>query len=262
MLCCIPVIMSSKAQTSYDQLHIYTINKNTYFSTYQYERDLKEVGRHIKYTIKDPQKVVLFGGLLKQMPMDLKKKKRVPFKSGGGYVFLEFTNHKGDTLTCGFGRNNVVFVNGYDTSLDAKAILEKYLKSYISPTLNWHGKYNTQKQAKYRLDEEKDGYEVVYPPAIQKLLEKGKPNYFVGDVSPLATESLNKFVIIGIEVKNRRVVSTYFPMNFEDNIRGGMNETVYKKYLQVLTYRLRILTIKNPHKLKADIIYRMLDFNN
>ena len=248
----------SQAQSSYNQLNIYAIYKKTYFVVFHYERDIKKLtSTDTKYTITNAQKMMSFEGLIKQMPTDLKQKERMPFKAGGGYILLEFIGNKGDTLTCGIWRSYSVFVNGYETKLNGKKLIEQYLKDYISPMFGWYRE--PIKGKKRSKPGEEDGYEIVYPWNAQKQLEKQNLDYFVGSVSPLATELLNSAILLTIDVQRKRIVSVKFPINL-DTKRGEMSEAVYKKYLRVLSYRLPIINIKNPYKLKADVIYRLLSF--
>lgn len=258
IFCFLLSFIAGQAQSSYNQLNIYTTYKNTSFFAFQYERDIKKLtSTDTKYTITNAQKMMSFEGLIKQMPTDLKDKERVPFKAGGGYILLEFIGNKGDTLTCGIWRSYLVFVNGYGTKLNGKKLIKQYLKDYISPTLAWYGE--PIKDKKRSKPGEEDGYEVVYPLNAQKQLEKQNLDYFVGSVSPLATELLNSAILLTIDIQRKRVVSVKFPINLDTN-RGEMSEAVYKKYLRVLNYRLPIINIKNPYKLKADVIYRLIAF--
>ncbi len=192
------------------------------------------------------------------MPLEIKNKKRRSFGAGGGYVFMEFIGAKGEVFTCGIERSGRVYLNGYRVALDANTLLNKYLKGYLGPHLNWHGKYQGPKIQ--RDSDDDDGYVVVYSPGIKKMIKEGKLADLVGKVDPLAAEWYNQIVVLGIEVKTKRVVSVRFLMNSDDRRRGGMNEAAYQKYLQALNAYLKISGIKNQHELKADVVHRFLDF--
>lgn len=255
-------LMAVYAQPQLDKVDIYVISKKRHFFSYLPEHKLKGIGNYTKYSIVEGIKRNVFSEALEKIPEALKQKKRKA--ALGAYILVEFIGTKNDTLAVSIRQGHLVFVNGHQTSIDGKAWVNKYLKGVIAPQLGWGGdtKEKPKKSENASFSGEDDGYEVVFMPNTKYLIDQKNLEYFASNVGIRATERLNRYIYIGIRPKDKRIVSVQFPMNFEDFEKGGMNKVTYQKYLNTLNARLRISEVKNPSRLKADVIYRVLDFEN
>ena len=191
----------------------------------------------------------------------------------GMYVLVELFFEDGNSGVFGVTRYFGVMYNGYETSIDGHDFFHQYLQPFIPPTFNWHAfavkdldlAPRKIKSQYLNFDREFDGYIVRFTDNSKRFIAQKsvRQPYFTKREYSKAFSFLNQTVLIGIDVKTKKIVRlAFFGQEDKHMDRGEMNERLFKKYQKIITDQITINRIDNLYNLQADIIYRMIEFED
>ncbi len=263
--------VSVEASTGLKTINIYVINKRVKLATAMRENALKKFGVYTEYTLNQPSNLEAFQNLLRLVPKKIKIKKRREMI--GMYVLVELFFEDGNSVVFGVTRYFGVMYNGYETSIDGHDFFHQYLQPFIPPTFNWHAfavkdldlAPRKIKSQYLNFDREFDGYIVRFTDNSKRFIAQKsvRQPYFTKREYSKAFSFLNQTVLIGIDVKTKKIVRlAFFGQEDKHMDRGEMNERLFKKYQKIITDQITINRIDNLYNLQADIIYRMIEFED
>ncbi|OJJ15903.1 hypothetical protein BKI52_36910 [marine bacterium AO1-C] len=246
------------------RVDIYVVDKQIKFAAPLREKKLKQPAYYVKYSIVNQSRIADFEFFLRSVPEELKKQKRREHIAV--YILAELYFDDGSSVSFGVNSNKKLSFNGRSTSLSGEAFITQCIKPYISPTFHWYLPMvktpekvpvtNTDFHLPF------DGFRVYFSQKLPSLDYIEQTQYFTQDEFDQIFIPENGDLWVGIDVNTKKIVSIQFPSNLKRLDNGGMNIQLLKKYKAFVFRRINVKQIENPYQLKADIIYRALEFSN
>lgn len=259
--------MGAYAVPEIKKIDIYVVNKSVRFSVPLNEKTLKTPGLYTKYTLLEEKSFLPFQQMIEAVAEKVKMQPRREMKA----IRIVAEIFLADGKSVAFGMNIIhrIDYNGYRTAITGQQFIKKCLQPYISPALNWHNisvdLFPKKIKTKYlNHAREFDGFAVVFTTEAQDFIvnKVRRKKYFTFGEYKQAFGGLNASIFVGINVNSKKIVSLCFADSMDDVAQGSMSKVLFEKYQQVISEKLAIKEIANLYNLKADVIYRIIEFED